>query len=233
MLQNFHVQARNKKWCKCIQTLDDYLLLHYTFLLSSLEFNKWYSTTKMCSSVSPHGTKQIQWETWRKPSEQPAFYCMFRMLTSVVATDYNRVVCIRQTRNDEEVTDWWKWWAIIFLYKKNRKKKNRKKKLQSTSSKKKEKKRKRKKSCCRMRAPWQLLGCPPLLSPPLSLPPPPSGKKPKCGVREGERGGRNDSGLDGRWWMKQWRFSSGASVWCWGIWCHTAAACRTLVSGSV
>lgn len=25
---------------------------------------------------------------------------MFRMLTSVVATDYNIVVCIRQTRND-------------------------------------------------------------------------------------------------------------------------------------
>lgn len=58
--------------------------------------------------------------------------------------------------------------------------------------------------------------------------PPSIWKKTKCGVREGERGGKDDSGLDGWWWMKQWRFSSGASVWCWAIWCHTAAVCRTL-----
>lgn len=40
----------------------------------------------------------------RKSLEQPAFYCMFRTLAPVVATD-NRVVCVRQTRNDEMVTD--------------------------------------------------------------------------------------------------------------------------------
>lgn len=38
------------------------------------------------------------------------------MLMSAIATDYNRVVCVTQTRNDEEVTDLWKWWAIIFLH---------------------------------------------------------------------------------------------------------------------
>lgn len=164
--------------------------------------------------------KQTQRETLRKPSEQPAFYCMFRMLMSVIATDYNRVVCIRQTRNDEEVTDWWKWWAIIFLYLKKagkrkyrvhfqRNKRKREKLLQNEST---------------VTAPL----CPP--SPLLSLPPSPSiWKKKRSVVWEGERGGRNDSGLDGWWWMKQWRFSSGASVWCWGIWCHTAAVCRTSV----
>lgn len=151
------------------------------------------------------------------------------MLTSVIATDYNRVVCIRQTRNDEEVTDWWKWWAIMFLYKK--KKKTGKRVHLQRKKKRKRKKEKLLQDESTVTAPGLP---PPPLSPPLSLPPPPSGKKtPKCGVREGERGGRNDSGLDGWWWMKQWRFSSGASVWCWGIWCHTAAVCRTLVSSSV
>lgn len=129
----------------------------------------------------------------KKRSEQPAFYCMFRMLTSVIATDYNRVVCIRQTRNDEEVTDWWKWWAIIFLYKKQEKKK-----LQSTSSKKKREKEKERQAP----AGWEhldssLAASPyPLFSPSL---PPRCGKK-KCDEREREkeeRGGRNDSGLDG------------------------------------
>lgn len=49
-------------------------------------------------------------------------------------------VCIRQTRNDGEVTDQWKWWAIIFLYKR----KQEKKELHSTSSKNKKKERKKK-----------------------------------------------------------------------------------------
>lgn len=74
-----------------------------------------------------------------------------------------------------------------------------------------------------------------LLSPPHCLPPslPPSiWKKTKCGVRR-KRGGWNDSGLDGWWWMKPWHLSSGASVRSWGIWCHAAAVCRTLVSSSV
>lgn len=52
-----------------------------------------------------------------RKSLEPAFYCMFRTLAPVVATD-NRVVCVRQTRNDEMVTDWWKWWAIRLLFKK-------------------------------------------------------------------------------------------------------------------
>lgn len=41
-------------------------------------------------------------KTWRRSLEQPAFYCMFRMLASVVATD-NREVCVRQTRRRR----WW------------------------------------------------------------------------------------------------------------------------------
>lgn len=36
------------------------------------------------------------------------------MLTSVIATDYNKVAYVQQTRNDE-FTDSWKWWIIIFL----------------------------------------------------------------------------------------------------------------------
>lgn len=77
----------------------------------------------------------------RKSLEQPAFYCMFRTLAPVVATD-NRVVCVRQTRNDEMVTDWWKWWAIRLLFKKAGER-NYRVHLQ----------RKKERSCCWMRAP--------------------------------------------------------------------------------
>lgn len=129
----------------------------------------------MFSSVLQHCAKQMQWKTWKKPSEPPAFYCMFRMLTSVIATDYNRVVCIRQTRNDEEVTDWWKWWATIFLSKKRQEK-------ETTEYIFKEIKKKERKAA----AGWEHRDssnvAPPSLSPlipsslPPSLPPPPSGK---------------------------------------------------------
>lgn len=73
-------------------------ILHF----SSCEFNCIRCSKKKRKKPS---LGQTQRETWKKRSEQPAFYCMFRMLMSVIATDYNRVVCIRQTRNDEEVTD--------------------------------------------------------------------------------------------------------------------------------
>lgn len=78
-----------------------------------------------------------------------------------------------------------------------------------------------------MRALWQLLGCPPSPLFSSSLPPPCRKKKKKCDGREGERGRRNDSGLDGWWWMKQWRCSSGAAVWCWEIWRRVATVSWT------
>lgn len=172
------------------------------------------------------------------------------MLTSAVATDYNRVVCIRQTRNDEEVTDWWKWWAIIFLSKKKKKKKQQEKETTEyiLKEKKTREREREKKSCCRMRAPWQLLGCTPasplLPSPSLPPPPPPPSvrekKKEESVVWEREKEG---DGMTAGWMVgdgwKRWRWSSGASVWCdvggwggWGvgIWCHAAAVCRTLKS---
>lgn len=113
------------------------------------------------------------------------------------------------------------------------KNKTGKRKLQSTSSKKRSERKppprkiKKKRRCRRMRAPWQLLGCAP--------PPPPSiWKETKCDARVGERdglgwGGRNDSGLDGWWWMKQWHFSSGASV-CVCVW-YTLAVCVCVSGG--
>lgn len=146
------------------------------------------------------------------------------MLTSVIATDYNRVVCIK---TDEE---WWGGYRLMEVMSnkssllKKKKERNYRVHLQRGN-----KKQEREKGCCRMRALWQLLGCPPspLFS---SLPPCPllvGRKKKKHDGREGERGRRNDSGLDGWWWMKQWRCSSGAAVWCWEIWRRAVAVCRT------
>lgn len=169
------------------------------------------------------------------------------MLMSVIATDYNRVVCIRQTRNDEEVTDWWKWWAIIFLFKKTKQEKeNYRVHLQRKGAREKNPKKDKEKE--KMPQDESTVTAPGLRTPL----PPSIWKETKCDARVGERdglgwGGRNDSGLDGWWWMKQWHFSSGASVcecvWytlavcvCVSggeVWCHAAGFCRVRVFSSI
>lgn len=72
---------------------------------------------------------QAEWETrGNVVNIQHFIACLCsRQSSPLTTTEWS---ASRQTRNDEEVTDWWRWWAI-FLDKKG------KKKLQSTSSKRK------------------------------------------------------------------------------------------------
>lgn len=113
------------------------------------------------------------------------------------------------------------------------KNKTGKRKLQSTSSKKRsERKKKPKKDKEKEKMPQDEST---VTAPGLRTPLPPSiWKETKCDARVGERdglgwGGRNDSGLDGWWWMKQWHFSSGASV-CECVW-YTLAVCVCVRGG--
>lgn len=78
-----------------------------------------FDTVKMGSSVCHTAQRDTMKDSEGNNLNNQHFIACLEC-SSVIATDYNRVVCIRQTRNDEEVTDWWKWWAIIFLYKKKK-----------------------------------------------------------------------------------------------------------------
>lgn len=88
----------------------------YKTTYNKCEFNLSSNTGVELNLIQQLSKKQMQWETWGSDLNNQHFIACLecsRQSSPLTTTEWS---ASRQTRNDEEVTDWWKWWAIIFLY---------------------------------------------------------------------------------------------------------------------